>query len=313
MAHPDTRALAEVLMREVVDGAAACGRTIAESFAQKMLADTAKMKPYRTSMQLDHDAGRPMEVEAICGHPPPRRPSRRCPCGACAYAGACQGGCWLQRRHGTECYQALWHMPQALTTAGTAVCLGLAAASCAPNSQAGAAPPVAAQPAPVPPPAPAAKPDTREMEVLQGSSIMWYASQTPGHRVLAWNQVEAGLKTALPDDPGAKFFLRYIHGESAREIPALVREIEEALQTRQRSLCLIGLAWRALLERCLEGSATPTAHGDPHGGVAAWPGCARNHRGGVAQGNLRPEARSISAAAKRLPPVLPVESRPHGA
>jgi len=95
------------------------------------------------------------------------------------------------------------------------------------------------------------------MEVLQGSIIMWYASQTPGHRVLAWNQVETGLKTALPTDPGVKFFLRYIHGESAREIPALVREIEEALQTKQRSLCLIGLAWRALLDRCLEGPPPP--------------------------------------------------------
>jgi len=37
------------------------------------------------------------------------QPSGRC--GACAYAGACQGGCWLQRRHGTECYRELWHMP----------------------------------------------------------------------------------------------------------------------------------------------------------------------------------------------------------
>jgi 2-dehydropantoate 2-reductase len=34
-----------------------------------MLADTAQMKPYRTSMKIDFDAGRPMEVEAIYGNP----------------------------------------------------------------------------------------------------------------------------------------------------------------------------------------------------------------------------------------------------
>jgi 2-dehydropantoate 2-reductase len=69
ISHPATRALAEALMREVAAAAAACGHPINESFIQKMLADTAKLKTYRTSMQLDHAAGRPMEVEAILGNP----------------------------------------------------------------------------------------------------------------------------------------------------------------------------------------------------------------------------------------------------
>jgi 2-dehydropantoate 2-reductase len=69
MANPATRALVEALMHEVVAGAAACGRHIEESFVQKMLADTEKMKPYRTSMKIDYDEGRPMEVEAIYGNP----------------------------------------------------------------------------------------------------------------------------------------------------------------------------------------------------------------------------------------------------
>ena len=34
-----------------------------------MLADTRNMEPYRTSMMLDHDADRPMEVESIVGEP----------------------------------------------------------------------------------------------------------------------------------------------------------------------------------------------------------------------------------------------------
>lgn len=69
MGDPATRALVEALMHEVVAGAAACGRRIEDSFVEKMLADTAKMKPYRTSMKIDFDAGRPMEVEAIYGNP----------------------------------------------------------------------------------------------------------------------------------------------------------------------------------------------------------------------------------------------------
>lgn len=69
ISHPAMRALAEALMREVAAAASACGHPIDESFIQKMLADTAKLKSYRTSMRLDHDAGRPMEIEAIFGNP----------------------------------------------------------------------------------------------------------------------------------------------------------------------------------------------------------------------------------------------------
>jgi 2-dehydropantoate 2-reductase len=69
MADPDARALAEALMREVVADAAACGRQIGKEFVQKMLAYTAKMIPYRTSMKIDYDERRPMEVEAIYGNP----------------------------------------------------------------------------------------------------------------------------------------------------------------------------------------------------------------------------------------------------
>jgi 2-dehydropantoate 2-reductase len=69
MANPDTRTLVEQLMREVLAGAAACNRPIPDSFVQKMLDHTEKMTPYRTSMKLDFDTGRPLEVEAIFGNP----------------------------------------------------------------------------------------------------------------------------------------------------------------------------------------------------------------------------------------------------
>lgn len=69
MADSDTRYLVEELMREVVAGAAALGRVIPESFIRQMLDRTEKMKPYLTSMKLDFDNKRPLEVEAIFGNP----------------------------------------------------------------------------------------------------------------------------------------------------------------------------------------------------------------------------------------------------
>lgn len=65
MTHPHTRALVETLMHEVLDGAAACGHPIEREFVQTMLEDTDRMAPYAPSMKLDHDAGRPLELDAI--------------------------------------------------------------------------------------------------------------------------------------------------------------------------------------------------------------------------------------------------------
>ncbi len=65
-----SRSLAAALMREVLNAAAAVHeRHIPDSFIQEMLEATARMKPYRTSMKVDYDASRPMEVEAIFGVP----------------------------------------------------------------------------------------------------------------------------------------------------------------------------------------------------------------------------------------------------
>lgn len=69
MACNATRSLCETIMNEVVAAAAAYDVRIPPDFVQKMLNDTAEMKPYRTSMKLDFDAGRPLEVEAIVGNP----------------------------------------------------------------------------------------------------------------------------------------------------------------------------------------------------------------------------------------------------
>ncbi|AFY42279.1 putative 2-dehydropantoate 2-reductase [Nostoc sp. PCC 7107] len=69
MADSYMRQLVEQLMYEVAAGAKSTGRIIADSFIQTMLDYTIKMKPYRTSMKIDYDEHRSLEVEAIIGNP----------------------------------------------------------------------------------------------------------------------------------------------------------------------------------------------------------------------------------------------------
>ena len=69
MTNSQTRKLAMVHMEEVVSIAAAHGHPVGEGFIQKMMANTDSMKPYATSMKLDFDAGRPMELAAIYDAP----------------------------------------------------------------------------------------------------------------------------------------------------------------------------------------------------------------------------------------------------
>jgi 2-dehydropantoate 2-reductase len=69
MADPSARSLVEALMGEVGAAAAAVGRPLPAGFIGEMLRMTESMVPYRPSMKLDHDAGRPMELGAIYANP----------------------------------------------------------------------------------------------------------------------------------------------------------------------------------------------------------------------------------------------------
>ena len=80
MAHPDTRALVESLMWEVVAAAAACGKRIEPDFVRKMLDDTDRMKTYKTSKILDYEAGRPLEIDAIYARPIAMAQAAGCAC-----------------------------------------------------------------------------------------------------------------------------------------------------------------------------------------------------------------------------------------
>ena len=78
MADETIKARIYTLMTEVIGAAnawvdylsddAVSARRIPMTWATDMLAATKKMKPYRTSMKIDFDEGRPLEVEAILGN-----------------------------------------------------------------------------------------------------------------------------------------------------------------------------------------------------------------------------------------------------
>lgn len=66
---PETRNLAQKLMEEIIAIAGAAGYELENDLIRIMMERTEKMKPYRTSMLLDYDAGRQLETDAIVGEP----------------------------------------------------------------------------------------------------------------------------------------------------------------------------------------------------------------------------------------------------
>ena len=167
-------------------------------------------------------------------------------CRGCGYAFACEGGCWLQRRHGSQCFRSTWHVPGVLKGAADAACIGLAAANVSLPTQAearGVAPATLMRPG-----------DFSQMEMLQRCIIQWYASQVGGRRAPTADEVRETVKKSLPDDPGGQYLLAFIAGERPRDIASRAKAIDAALKTRQRSLCLVGLAWRDLAEWCFDGT-----------------------------------------------------------
>ncbi len=77
MADKGVRSLIITLMQEVVTTANAwgeavspgCDRHLPTDIIDRMLAQTEAMTPYRTSMKIDYDEQRPLEIEAILANP----------------------------------------------------------------------------------------------------------------------------------------------------------------------------------------------------------------------------------------------------
>ncbi len=69
MADPGLVELIRQIMQEVARAAAGCDRTIPPSYLEERLAHTKNMRPYLTSMKLDYDHHRPLELETIFHNP----------------------------------------------------------------------------------------------------------------------------------------------------------------------------------------------------------------------------------------------------
>ena len=63
------RATVEALMREVISIAQAEGFDFPSDLPTRLIRMTEPMGPYKTSMQIDREQNRPMEIEAIIGRP----------------------------------------------------------------------------------------------------------------------------------------------------------------------------------------------------------------------------------------------------
>jgi 2-dehydropantoate 2-reductase len=69
MKNGSSRDLITNIMEEVIMGAASCGHPIFPEYAAEMLEYTDSMPPYKTSMKIDYDEKRPLEIESIFGNP----------------------------------------------------------------------------------------------------------------------------------------------------------------------------------------------------------------------------------------------------
>ena len=69
MGNANTINLVVEIMQEVLEGAKSCQRQIPDTYIQKMLDHTKKLQPYLTSMKIDYERRRPLEIEGIIGNP----------------------------------------------------------------------------------------------------------------------------------------------------------------------------------------------------------------------------------------------------
>ena len=209
-------------------------------------------------------------------------------CKTCDYTLACQGGCWLQRRAGSQCYKQVWQMPDFVrTAAGVAVCLGmLGAASASGETQAGSA-------------AAGTRPSagseiasliTDSVQERFGAQLDKVAEVQPGIETLIIEMYAAGLperrgsrrpprpsnrysgdaekqKTGDTDgadkdtttfDPAVTFFNAFRDGKLPAGTVDRSNAVTAALETNERSLAFAALLWRALLEPLLDMPEAPS-------------------------------------------------------
>ena len=192
------------------------------------------------------------------GFAPLRTWSPKGKCAKCRYAIACQGACWLQRRHGTQCFKAVWDIPQPVKAACFAVCVGLAAAGLAAGDTA-----LARERERVTPKGERSGlrigrgrtdgPEMLDAERLERHIVRWYASQSSGRHLPKAKEAIGTVSPELAEDPAARYFAAFAEGKLSRVLAERVKLMKAALKTDQRSLSLIALMWRDITEWCLDG------------------------------------------------------------
>lgn len=181
-------------------------------------------------------------------------------CKGCDFARACESGCWLQRRAGTQCFKSTWERPDMLkTAAGIALCLGLAAA-------ADAAPPDISRRRPSNPGFVEHAP-TEMGNAIEGAIVSQAAADLPFHwsfRKEKSDQLRKAdgpaMAVPLKDDPATQFLNSWYTGEVALSVADRVEVASNTLSTTQHSLGLAAVLWRYLLEPTLDG---PPPHERP--------------------------------------------------
>jgi radical SAM protein with 4Fe4S-binding SPASM domain len=170
-------------------------------------------------------------------------------CRSCQYAPACRGGCWLQRKNGTQCFKQIWRAPRlAGAAAGLAVCFGLS------SVQAGEAPP--REPAPVK--------NTQEQQAQETASrikksaieawiVCWYAACCRGRRARSPQAVRLVLQKQTKKEAANSYCLDVTNQQRKRDLVARCKSVDAGLKTQQVSLSLAALMWRDLAETCLDG------------------------------------------------------------
>ncbi len=174
------------------------------------------------------------------------RPNDRC--SRCEYTVGCRGGCWLQRKAGTQCFKEVWHVPGALkTAAGIAICLGGLAAY---PEKGLAQQPAAAMPAEneIAEVAPVVSASEFYEIAAQGGPALdtvimgFYTDQAMGRTpVSSWSGFD-------PNEPAWKFLLDFRDGTLPQDMLERCAEVCSALETQERSLSFAALLWRAVSE-----------------------------------------------------------------